>query len=114
MNEEKNNHPMFYRLRALHALIGVFYTTAVSYIWYSALFGIATFWTWLAIAAHGIEGVVLLFSKGECPLNAVHQRYGDDKTLFQWVGGDTLDKYAAKVWLGLVAVGTLIIIAHVV
>ncbi len=111
--EKAKNHPMFYALRAVHAVIGVVFTSAISYIWYSALFSIATFWTWLAIAAHGIEGVILLFTGGECPLNTVHRRYGDQETLFQWIGGDTLDKYASKIWLALAVVGTVIVFVRI-
>lgn len=101
---------MVYVVRTIHMTIGIFYTIAIFYIWFSVLFGIITIWTWLAIIAHAVEGIILLINGGDCPLGIFHHRYGDDKTLFELVAGKTYAKYGMKIWFSFAIVGTFLII----
>lgn len=111
MNKKTTKYqPMVYIVRAIHMIIGIFYTIAIFYIWFSAIFNIITIWTWLAIMAHVIEGIVLLVNRGYCPMGIFHNRYGDDKTLFELVAGKTYAKYGMKIWLFFAITGTIFVI----
>ena len=65
-----------FHVKLLHTLIFAVLSGCVAYILVSGAFGRITAWTWAAIAAILIEGVVLALSGGRCPLTAVAEQLG--------------------------------------
>ena len=63
-------------VKIVHTLIFAALSGCVLYILVSGAFDRITPWTWVAIAAIVIEGLVLAVSGGRCPLTAVAERLG--------------------------------------
>jgi hypothetical protein len=63
-------------VKLVHTLIFVVLSGCVLYILVSGAFNRITPWTWIAVAAIVIEGLVLAASGGRCPLTAVAERLG--------------------------------------
>jgi hypothetical protein len=63
-------------VKLVHTLIFVILSGCVLYILASGVLDRITPWTWVAIGAIVIEGVVLAVSGGRCPLTAVAERLG--------------------------------------
>ena len=51
-----------------------------------------------------IEGIVLLFNKGDCPMGHLHKKVGDDKYFFELL----FPRKIAKLVIPVVAIITLI------
>jgi len=65
-----------FQVKLIHTLIFAVLSGCVLYVLYSGLFNVTNVWTWLAVAAILIEGVVLLANNGNCPLTDVAERLG--------------------------------------
>ena len=65
-----------FHVKLLHTLIFAVLSACVAYIVISASIDRITTWTWVAIVAIVIEGMVLAVSGGRCPLTAVAERLG--------------------------------------
>jgi hypothetical protein len=63
-------------VKLVHTLIFVVLSGAVLYILASGALNRITPWTWIAVVAIVIEGLVLAASGGKCPLTAVAERLG--------------------------------------
>jgi hypothetical protein len=63
-------------VKLVHTLIFVVLSGAVLYILASGALNRITPWTWVAVVAIVIEGLVLAASGGKCPLTAVAERLG--------------------------------------
>jgi hypothetical protein len=63
-------------IKAVHTLIFVVLSACVLYILVSGVLDRITPWTWGAIAAIVVEGVVLVASGGRCPLTTMAERLG--------------------------------------
>jgi hypothetical protein len=63
-------------VKLVHTLIFVVLSGCVLYILVSGAFNLITPWTWVAVTAIVIEGLVLAASGGKCPLTAVAERLG--------------------------------------
>ena len=74
---------MFYSIRFIHGLITLFFLICIVYIYYSAIIDEVGGLTWAAIAMVLLEGFVVFFNKGVCPLGTIHKKFGDDKTFFE-------------------------------
>jgi hypothetical protein len=65
-----------FHVKLVHTLIFAVLSACVLYILASGAFDRITPWTWAAVAAIVIEGLVLAASGGRCPLTAVAERLG--------------------------------------
>jgi hypothetical protein len=63
-------------VKLVHTLIFAVLSGCVLYILASGAFNRITPWTWVAVVAIVIEGLVLAASGGKCPLTAVAERLG--------------------------------------
>lgn len=63
-------------VKLVHTLVFVVLSACVLYVLASGALDRITPWTWGAIAAIVVEGVVLAASGGRCPLTAVAERLG--------------------------------------
>jgi hypothetical protein len=66
-------------VKLVHTLIFVVLSACVLYIIVSGALDRITAWTWAAIAAIVVEGLVLAASGGTCPLTRVAERLGATK-----------------------------------
>ena len=103
----EKNLPGIYLIRTIHILIGLFFIGCLGYLYVAAWTGEKNLWVYLALGAILLEGVVLLFNKGECPLAPIHHRMGDDRGFFDLFMPVSLVPYAIPFF---VAVTTLAII----
>ena len=69
-------HLTVFHVKLVHTAIFAILSACVLYVLASGLFDHVTPWTWCAIAAIVVEGLVLLLSGGKCPLTAVAERLG--------------------------------------
>jgi hypothetical protein len=65
-----------FHVKLVHTLIFVVLSGCVLYILASGAFDRVTAWTWVAVVAIVVEGVVLAANGGKCPLTAVAERLG--------------------------------------
>jgi len=63
-------------IKVVHTLIFVVLSACVLYVLMSGALGRITAWTWGAMAAIVVEGLVLAASGGRCPLTALAERLG--------------------------------------
>ena len=69
-------------LRIVHASFALLFITCIIFVYYCALTRLASPWLYPAIILLLIEGIALWMNKGNCPLEPIHLRYGDDKGFF--------------------------------
>ncbi len=97
-------------IRTIHGLITAFFVSCIVYVYYAGITNQPTLWAYLAMAALTIEGLVVVFNGGDCPLGPLHHRYGDNKAFFELLMPKKMAKRAVPV-LGCVAlVGFLLLI----
>jgi len=63
-------------IKLAHTVIFVVLSGCVLYVLLSGALDRVTAWTWVAIAAIAIEGVVLVACGGKCPLTVAAERLG--------------------------------------
>ncbi len=63
-------------VKAIHTLIFVVLSGCVLYVIASGAFNRITHWTWVAVVAIVLEGMILLVFRGRCPLTTVAERLG--------------------------------------
>jgi hypothetical protein len=101
--------PMVYVVRALHAGISVFFVACLAYVYYAALAGKRGPVLAGALVALAVEGVIVGANRGDCPLGAVHRRYGDEKTFFELFLPPRAAKQAVPVLGAVAVVGSLLV-----
>jgi len=69
-------HLTVLHIKLVHTAIFAVLSTCVLYVLASAVVDHITLWTWCAIAAIVVEGIVLRMNGGKCPLTAVAERLG--------------------------------------
>ena len=65
-----------FHVKLVHTLIFAVLSACVLYILVSGAFDRITLWTWGAMAAIVVEGLVLAASGGKCPLTSMAERLG--------------------------------------
>jgi hypothetical protein len=63
-------------IKAIHTAIFVVLSCGVTYVLVSGATNRITRWTWIAVVAIVVEGLVLVASGGRCPLTTVAERLG--------------------------------------
>ncbi len=66
-------------VKLIHTLIFVILSVCVLYVLFSGALNRIDPWTWIAIAAISVEGLVLAASGWKCPLTIVAERLGAAK-----------------------------------
>ncbi len=64
------------QIKLVHTVIFAVLSACVLYVLLSGALDRVTVWTWAAMAAIAIEGVVLAASGGKCPLTVAAERLG--------------------------------------
>lgn len=73
-----------YIFRIIHFLISLFFGLCIIQIYYSFFTYTRSVLLYLALIAVFTEGfVVFILNKGDCPMFAIHKKYGDDKYFFE-------------------------------
>ncbi len=97
-------------IRTLHGVITFVFLSCIFYIYYSGITNKVGFLTYIAIGLIILEGAVVSLNGGNCPLGAVHHKYGDDKAFFELFLPIKVAKKAVP-FLGIVAaIGVLFVI----
>jgi hypothetical protein len=63
-------------IKVVHTVVFAVLSACVIYVVVSGAFNRITFWTWAAIVAIVVEGLILAASGGRCPLTIVAERLG--------------------------------------
>lgn len=98
-------------IKLLHTAIWLVLGSTVMYVFYSGITGHITMYSWWAVAAIIIEGLVLLLFKGSCPLTVMARRYSDstrhnfDIFLPEW-----LAHYNKLIFTSLFAIGLVLML----
>lgn len=95
-------------VRLLHGALTAFFLTCIGYVYFAALSRRSGLLLWGAIGALTLEGAVVITNNGDCPLGAVHRRYGDERDFFELLMPRRLSERAVPV-LGVVAVTGVIL-----
>ena len=66
-------------IKSLHTLIWIVMVCIIGYVVYSGVSGNITVYSWLAVAAVIVEGLVLWLFKGKCPLTVWASNYSDSQ-----------------------------------
>lgn len=69
------NTTKLFLIKLLHTVIWVFFVAVIGYIVYAGITGELNAFVWAAIGLIALEGVVLLFNSGACPLTPWAARY---------------------------------------
>jgi hypothetical protein len=69
-------HLTIFHIKLVHTAIFAVLAACVLYVLASGMADHITPWTWWAIAAIIVEGIVLLVNGGRCPLTAMAERRG--------------------------------------
>ncbi len=100
-------------LRTVHAIVGLFLSTCLGYLYYVVLTGTElTRYVWGAITALVTELIVFLAFGKDCPLSIWQRKYGDEKGLIQLLLPAKLARKAFPVMLGTGAVAVLLIVGR--
>ncbi|HEY5625207.1 MAG TPA: hypothetical protein VIT93_01830 [Dehalococcoidia bacterium] len=99
---------MILLVRLLHGALTAFFTACIGYVYYAALTRRSGRLLWGAIGALAVEGVVVVSNGGDCPLGAVHHRYGDERDFFELIMPRRLSRRAVPV-LGVIAITGVIL-----
>jgi hypothetical protein len=76
INIQMHNKKIF-AVKLIHSIIFFFMVACLAYILYCAIAGRYDWTLLVALGAIFIEGVVLLFNRGQCPFTGLARKYGD-------------------------------------
>lgn len=100
-------------IKLLHTAIWLVLSSTVLYVLYSGITGHITGYSWCAVAAIIVEGLVLLLFKGSCPLTVMARRYSDSaKHNFDIFLPEWLAHYNKLIFTTLFAIGLLLMLVH--
>ena len=97
-------------VRTLHALISLWFISCLLYVYYAAFARKRDRMLAVATVALIGEGAVVGLNGGDCPLGAVHHRYGDDKAFFELILPKSVAKAAVPVLGGVAGLGFLLVV----
>jgi len=101
---------MILLIRIFHGIITLFFLICIAYVYYSGIIDRLNFWSYLAMVALIVEGLIVSMNNGICPLGRLHNKYGDDKTFFELFLPRPIAKKAVP-FLGFVAtIGLLLLL----
>ncbi len=85
MSRQLYNYGMVTLVRLLHGALASFYMYCLGYIYYSGITDRFTGWTLVSSGVILFEGLVVLIINGKCPLGYLHRKFGDNKTLLNYL-----------------------------
>jgi hypothetical protein len=97
-------------VRAVHGLITLFFLSCIGTVYYAGITHQASVWAFLAAAFLVLEGSIVTFNHGNCPLGAIHHKVGDDKTFFEIFLPERLAKRAVPVLGVVAAIGIILLL----
>ena len=97
-------------VRFIHGLITLFFLACLAYVYYAGIRNEEGLWSWLAMGALLAEGVVVALNHGDCPLGAIHRRFGDDRTFFELVMPRYVAKHAVPFMAGVALIGLVLLL----
>lgn len=101
---------MIHLIRALHGAITLLFLSCLAYVYYAGLTNQVGPLAYIAVALLLLEGLVIVLNRGDCPLGAVHNRFGDEKAFFELFLPQPVAKRAVP-FLGVIAaIGILLVI----
>ncbi len=100
-------------IKLLHTAIWLVLGSTVLYVLYSGITGHITGYSWWAVAAIVVEGLVLLLFKGSCPLTVMARRYSASaKHNFDIFLPEWLAHYNKLIFTTLFVIGLLLMLVH--
>lgn len=100
-------------VKSLHSVIWVMFVTLIFYVLLSGITGNISLYSWLAVAAVCIEGLILIIFKGSCPLTGIARRYSDsDKDNFDIYLPNWLARYNKHIFTTIFLIGLVLMIVH--
>jgi hypothetical protein len=97
-------------IRFGHGMITLFFLSCIGYLYFCDITNQVSFWTYLVAASLLAEGLVVSLNHGECPLGAVHRKYGDQKTFFELLMPKAMAKRAVPFFGVITGIGMLALI----
>jgi hypothetical protein len=74
-----NNQQKFFIIRFVHSIIYFLMVACLSYLAYCAIAGRYDWTLLIALGAITVEGLVLLFNRGACPMTPLAGKYSDQR-----------------------------------
>jgi len=81
-------------VRSVHSIFALFFLGCIGYIYYCALTDQVGPGAFVAAGALILEGLAVLLSGRRCPLEYLHERYGDKRRFFDLFLPKSLVPYA--------------------
>jgi hypothetical protein len=95
--------------RAAHGVISAVFLACIASVWLAAWRGEAGPLTYAAVAALAGEGVLVLLSRGNCPLGPLFRRLGDEKPFFELLLPPRAAKLAVPALGAVASVGVVVL-----
>jgi len=92
-------------LRLVHGAVTAIFLFCLGYIYYSGITGRVTTLTWITGGVILLEGLAVLANRGNCPMNPLQRRFGDDSTFFELLLPKPLAKKAFSFFAVVTAIG---------
>lgn len=107
-----NSHPTkLVLIKSIHTLIWIVMVCIIGYVVYSGVSGNITVYSWLAVAAVIVEGLVLWLFKGKCPLTVWASNYSDSqKENFDIYLPEWLAKYNKLIFTTVFVLGFILML----
>ncbi len=101
---------MVFLIRSIHGVITLYFLTCIGLIYYSGITNRLSTWAYLAALSTVIEGLVVYFNHGVCPLGKLHHQFGDEKTFFELFVPPHLAKRAVPFFGVVTCIGVLMLV----
>ena len=98
--------------RIAHGVVSLLFLCSIALIYLGAWRGRASALTVAAVAALGLEDVLVLSSNGNCPLGPLLRRLGDDTPFFELFLPPRAAKVAVPVLAAVAALGAVLLAAR--
>jgi uncharacterized membrane protein len=100
-------------VKMAHTLIWMVMATVVFFVLWSGITAKTTTYSWLAVLAVVIEGIILVIFGGSCPLTRVARRYSSSrKDNFDIYLPNWLAKYNKGIFTTIFIIGLTLMIFH--
>jgi hypothetical protein len=95
--------------RVAHGLVSVLFLFCIAVVYAGAWRGTAGMLTLAAVGALLLEGLLVLLSRGNCPLGPLFRRLGDDTPFFELLLPPRAARLAVPVLAAVTALGIVIL-----
>lgn len=106
-----NPQKQLLKIKLIHTGIWLVLAPVVLYVLWSGITGNVTVYSWIAVGAIVMEGLLLLLFKGSCPLTVMARRYSDStKDNFDIFLPNWLARHNKTIFTSLFVVGLLLMV----